>query len=139
MAGSSYAGTGRIASLIGSRYLYSKRALEQKGFFMQHDPYRRAMLAALPLGTFAVVLRTAPVGAQTTRAAPALKQPAEKTKAAFLARARELRDEAVREGDQAYGAVVVRNGIIVGEGRNYVVLQNDPTPRARLMRGSRRS
>jgi guanine deaminase len=48
-------------------------------------------------------------------------------KAAFLARAYALRDEAVREGDQAYGAVVVRDGVIVGEGRNYVVLQIDPT------------
>ena len=30
-------------------------------------------------------------------------QPAEKTKAGFLARARALRDQAVKEGDQAYG------------------------------------
>ena len=44
-----------------------------------------------------------------------------------------LRDQAVREGDQAYGAVVVRDGIIVGEGRNYVVLQTDPTAHAELL------
>jgi hypothetical protein len=54
-------------------------------------------------------------------------QPAEKTKAAFLARARALRDQAVREGDQAYGAVVVCDGTIVGEGRNYVVLHSPRT------------
>src|SRR4029434_1429995 len=37
-------------------------------------------------------------------------------KAAFLARARALRDQAVREGDQqAYGADLVCDGIIVGK------------------------
>jgi tRNA(Arg) A34 adenosine deaminase TadA len=39
----------------------------------------------------------------------------------------------VKEGDQAYGAVVVRAGVIVGEGRNYVVLQSDPTAHAELL------
>ena len=58
-------------------------------------------------------------------------QPAEKTKAGYLARARALRDQAVKEGDQAYGAVVVRDGVIVGEGRNYVVLHSDPTASTR--------
>jgi guanine deaminase len=64
---------------------------------------------------------------------PPIVQPAEKTKTAFLARAKALRDQAVKEGDQAYGAVVVRDGIIVGEGRNYVVLQSDPTAHAELL------
>ena len=70
------------------------------------------------------------------RASPAVAQivqPIEKTKAGFLARARALRDQAVREGDQAYGAVVVRDGIIVGEGRNYVILESDPTAHAELL------
>jgi tRNA(Arg) A34 adenosine deaminase TadA len=60
-------------------------------------------------------------------------QPAEKTKAGYLARTRALRDQAVKEGDQAYGAVVVRDGVIVGEGRNYVVLHSDPTAHAELL------
>jgi tRNA(Arg) A34 adenosine deaminase TadA len=60
-------------------------------------------------------------------------RPAEKTKAGYLARARALRDQAVKEGDQAYGAVVVRDGVIVGEGRNYVVLHSDPTAHAELL------
>ena len=63
----------------------------------------------------------------------AIVQPSEKTKAGFLARARALRDQAVREGDQGYGAVVVRDGVIVGEGRNYVVLHSDPTAHAELL------
>ena len=60
-------------------------------------------------------------------------QAAEKNKAGYLARARALRDQAVKEGDQAYGAVIVREGVIVGEGRNYVVLQSDPTAHAELL------
>jgi tRNA(Arg) A34 adenosine deaminase TadA len=60
-------------------------------------------------------------------------QPGEKTKAAFLARARALRDQAARERDQAYGAVVVCDGVIVGEGRNFVVLRHDPTAHAELL------
>jgi tRNA(Arg) A34 adenosine deaminase TadA len=66
-------------------------------------------------------------------------QPTEKTKAAFLARARALRDQAVREGDQAYGAVVVCDGSIGGEGRNYVVLHHHPTARAELCGPRRRT
>ena len=45
---------------------------------------------------------------------------------AGVARARALRDQAVREGDQAYGAVVMRDGVIVGEGRNYVACYAEP-------------
>ena len=60
-------------------------------------------------------------------------QPNERTKAGFLARARALRNQALREGDQAYGAVVVRGGLILGEGRNYVVLDSDPTAHAELL------
>ena len=82
-------------------------------------------LALLPVGT---MLHSSSASAQSS-----LVQPSEKTKAGFLARARALRDQAVREGDQAYGAVVVRAGMIVGEGRNYVVLENDPTAHAELL------
>jgi tRNA(Arg) A34 adenosine deaminase TadA len=71
--------------------------------------------------------------AQTGTDLQPLTQPAERTKAGYLARARALRDQAVKEGDQAYGAVVVRDGVIVGEGRNYVVLQSDPTAHAELL------
>lgn len=95
-----------------------------------HDRGRRRLLSALPLLPFAAVVRASPAAAQT---APPIQQPAERTKAGYLARARALRDQAVREGDQAYGAVVVRNGVIVGEGRNFVVRDNDPTAHAELL------
>ena len=45
----------------------------------------------------------------------------------LLARARELRDKAAALGDQPYGAIVVRDGIVVGEGRNQVITLIDPT------------
>ena len=91
---------------------------------------RRHLLSALVLPP--LCWRVGSAIAQTG-ADQSLAQPAERTKAGFIARARELRDQAVREGDQAYGAVVVRDGVIVGEGRNYVVLHSDPTAHAELL------
>jgi tRNA(Arg) A34 adenosine deaminase TadA len=93
---------------------------------------RRTLLAALLSTPFTEMCATS-VRAQTSTPLPPLTQPQERTKAGFLARARALRDQAVSEGDQAYGAVVVREGIVVGEGRNYVVLQSDPTAHAELL------
>jgi len=95
---------------------------------------RRLLLSAL-LAPFAGLSRGTPAVGQSQTALPAIVQPREKTKAGFLARARALRDEAVTEGDQPDGAVVVRDGVIVGEGRNYVILQSDPTAHAESARG----
>jgi tRNA(Arg) A34 adenosine deaminase TadA len=91
-----------------------------------HD--RRLIMSALVLAPILGMMRGTPSAAQSL-----IVQPPERTKAGFLARAKALRDQAVKEGDQAYGAVVVRDGIIVGEGRNYVVLHNDPTAHAELL------
>ena len=79
------------------------------------DPNRRLLAGTLILAPLGALLRSTPSVAQSP-----IVQPTEKTKAGFLEHARGLRDQAVREGDQAYGAVVVRNSIIVGEGRNFV-------------------
>ena len=94
-------------------------------------PDRRFLLSALVLPP--LCWRGTPAIAQTGSEPQPLIQPSEKTKAGYLARARALRDQAVKEGDQAYGAVVVRDGVIVGEGRNYVVLHSDPTAHAELL------
>jgi tRNA(Arg) A34 adenosine deaminase TadA len=48
----------------------------------------------------------------------------------FIAEAFRMKDEAVRAGDQPYGAVVVREGRIIGFGPSRVVLKNDPTAHA---------
>lgn len=98
-----------------------------------HYSDRRILLTALLVAPLAELVRARPVRAQASSTFSPIVQPQEQTKAGFLARARALRDQAVREGDQAFGAVVVRNGIIVGEGRNYVVLQSDPTAHAELL------
>ena len=95
---------------------------------MAHHHDRRLVLSALVLAPILGMVRGTPSAAQSL-----IVQPPERTKAGFLARAKALRDQAVKEGDQAYGAVVVRDGIIVGEGRNYVVLHNDPTAHAELL------
>jgi guanine deaminase len=54
-------------------------------------------------------------------------------RAAFAARALALRDEAVRRGDQPYGALVVRKGEIVGEGVSAVITDRDPTAHAEMV------
>jgi hypothetical protein len=99
----------------------------------RHDEDRRVLLSLLTFIPFLGVLRTSPAPAQVVTTFPPIEQATVKTRAGFLARARALRDQAVREGDQAYGAIVVRDGVIVGEGRNYVVLQSDPTAHAELL------
>jgi tRNA(Arg) A34 adenosine deaminase TadA len=100
---------------------------------VRYDRDRRRLLPALTLGPFAGIWSASAATAQPGAGLPSLQQPTERTKAAFLARARELRDQAVREGDQGYGAVMVRDGVIVGEGRNYVVLHTDPTAHSELL------
>ena len=99
----------------------------------ENHPGRRILLSALLLAPLPLLTRSHKAIAQTAPGSSPIVQPSEKTKAGFLARARALRDQAVREGDQGYGAVVVREGVIVGEGRNYVVLHSDPTAHAELL------
>jgi hypothetical protein len=72
-----------------------------------HSLKRRNLIRAFALLPVAGVLRASPASAQSD-----IVQPSERTRAGFLARARALRDQAVREGDQAYGAVVVRAGVM---------------------------
>lgn len=69
-----------------------------------------------------------------TRCEPrrAIAQPARRTHRAFMTRAEALRDQAVAAGDQAYGAVVVRRGRIVGLGPSRVVTNSDPTAHAEM-------
>ena len=50
----------------------------------------------------------------------------------FMQRALELRRQAQDRGDQPYGAVVVKEGRIVGEGASGVVVHRDPTAHAEM-------
>ena len=49
-----------------------------------------------------------------------------------MRRAEALRDEALRAGDQPYGAVVLRGEIIVGAAPSRVITANDPTAHAEM-------
>ena len=57
----------------------------------------------------------------------------EKFKKEFMDRAIELSREAVEQGGGPFGAVVVKDGQIIGEGRNRVVPDFDPTAHAEVM------
>jgi len=58
---------------------------------------------------------------------PDVEQPDNPGDDAFIGRAFEMRRRAIEIGDQAYGAVVVRDGIIVGQSPSHVVVNRDPT------------
>lgn len=49
-----------------------------------------------------------------------------------MRRAEALRDEAVRAGDQPYGAVLIRGERVVGAAPSRVVTNNDPTAHAEM-------
>lgn len=52
--------------------------------------------------------------------------------AAFAAQAAEMRRRAIANGDQPYGAVLVRDGRVVGEGVSAVVTSADPAAHAEI-------
>jgi tRNA(adenine34) deaminase len=53
-------------------------------------------------------------------------------RAPFVAQAFEMRRRAIAAGDQAYGAVVVKDGRVVGEGVSAVITRGDPTAHAEI-------
>jgi len=59
-------------------------------------------------------------------------QPAMPDTTAFIERAFEMRRLAVENGDQAYGAVIVRDNVIIGQSWSRVVLDQDPTGHAEI-------
>jgi tRNA(adenine34) deaminase len=74
---------------------------------------RRAIMAGMAATAFA----------GRSQAAPDEHQP-------FIAAAFKMKDEAVRSGDQPYGAVLVKDGRILGFGPSRVVLKKDWTAHA---------
>ena len=82
---------------------------------------RRQLMGALPRAVGGLVAwsgaRVSPAWAATP--------PGERER--FMARAFELRRMAVERGDQAFGAVVVRDGQVLGEGVSAVLTTPDPT------------
>lgn len=91
-------------------------------------PTRRTTL--LGIAGLAMAAATGNVLGQTSSAP--IVQPERPGPAAFMARAFEMRRLAVERGDQPYGAVVVRDGKIVGEAASAVIVDNDPTAHAEM-------
>ena len=82
------------------------------------DPSRRdCLIAALPL-------LAAGAGASTAAQGSHLQQ--------AMRRAEALRDEALRAGDQPYGAVLLRGAVLVGAAPSRVVTNTDPTAHAEM-------
>ena len=86
---------------------------------------RRALMA----GTAASI--AIPAAAQAAEP-KAIAQPRTPGPRAFMARAEAMRALAVRNGDQGYGAVIVKDNRIVGEAPSRVVTNKDPTAHAEV-------
>ena len=61
-----------------------------------------------------------------------IDQPLDRSDQSFIDRAFEMRGLAISIGDQAYGAVVVRDGVIVGQSASHVIVHRDPTAHAEM-------
>lgn len=89
-------------------------------------PSRRRLL----LG--AAALSLAPAGAEAQPAEP-IEQPDEANPPSFIARAYRERHDASIAGDRPYGAVVVKDGRIIGKAGSRVTRDKDPTAHAELL------
>ena len=61
-----------------------------------------------------------------------IRQPATADAAHIMARAEEMRQRAIDSGDQAFGAVVVKDRRIVGQAPSRVIVNRDPTAHAEM-------
>jgi tRNA(Arg) A34 adenosine deaminase TadA len=61
-----------------------------------------------------------------------IRQPKWADSAAFIQRAFEMRQVAIDKGDQSYGAIVVRDKVIIGQSWSRVILDQDPTGHAEM-------
>ena len=110
---------------IGRRETGNRRADIQPA---RRDGRRRVLARLAGLGA----LLAARPGRAAGETPGEIAQPAQPGRDAFMQRAFELRRLALERGDQAFGAVIVRAGRIVGEGVSAVVTTPDPTAHAEL-------
>jgi tRNA(Arg) A34 adenosine deaminase TadA len=61
-----------------------------------------------------------------------IEQPRNAGRKQFMKRAQELKQLALDTGDQGYGAVIVKDGRIVGQAPSRVVVNGDPTAHAEM-------
>jgi len=61
-----------------------------------------------------------------------IEQPSSASDQLFIDRAFEMRRQAIENGDQGYGALVVRDNVIVGQSPSEVIVNRDPTAHAEM-------
>ncbi|MGI9385252.1 MAG: nucleoside deaminase [Methyloligellaceae bacterium] len=92
---------------------------------------RRRLVASI--GVSPIILNSPAVSSRS--AAPPLEpiqQPANGTDIALIERAFEMRQLALEKGDQAYGAVVAKDGVVIGQSWSRVIIDQDPTGHAEM-------
>ena len=92
------------------------------------DGERRRLLVAAAAAIAVPPGRVAAAGAERGE----IGQHEKVTAADFIERAFALRRQALDNGDQGYGALLVRNGLIVGEAPSRVIVDTDPTAHAEM-------
>jgi CubicO group peptidase (beta-lactamase class C family) len=97
--------------------------------FKTRQPTRRRLLAMLGSGSLLVPMSR--TGTAEAASMP-IVQPDPPTPDAFMARAFAMHRRAIESGDQPYGAIVVRDGRIIGEAASHVVVLDDPTAHAEM-------
>ena len=90
-----------------------------------------ALRRRLLVGSGAMAVALSPTPARSEDKLPIVQPPAP-SPSAFMDRAFDMRQIAVDRGDQAYGAVIVLNGHIVGQSWSRVILDSDPTSHAEM-------
>lgn len=96
------------------------------------DLPKRLFLSAVGVGAIlAGSFRSRPVSAHQL-ANTSIHQPPTPGDRTFIDRAFEMRKLAVTYGDQAYGAIVVRDDAIIGQSWSRVILDQDPTGHAEM-------
>lgn len=96
---------------------------------MPTDCEKRSLLVAL---AGALSLLALPWRGANGAGAELIAQPEMRDDAAFIGRAFDMRQRALASGDQGYGAVVVGDGLILGQSASHVVLHRDPTAHAEM-------
>ncbi len=90
-----------------------------------HRVSRRQCLCQVVLAGLALPLAIRSGSAGAASAVETIVQPDRPTPHAFMQRAFDMKHQAEAMGDQPYGAVVVRDGRIVGQSPSWVVVRGD--------------
>ena len=93
---------------------------------------RRGMLMASGFAILSLGSRRSTPAHAGQNAVESILQPSTPDDTTFIQRAFEMRQMAIDYGDQAYGALIVRDNIIVGQSWSRVILDQDPTAHAEM-------